>query len=247
MVSSTTAPTAPAGIPPPPGLLRSLPVLSALPPAVRSQIVTSAVQQPFEAGTCLGRAGDPAEFLHVVIDGYIRIFQPDTDDLATIDIGGPGTVFGETAFSGQGVYAASAEAVSVGCEVLIPAAAFRACLLDHPDSIPGLLGSVSSSLRGLLAQLTDLKLRTTTQRLAMFLLQHSRAGAPGRHRLTLPFSKRTLAQKLGMTPETLSRALTKLEEHGIRSDARNGVTITDRRRLIAFAGLDEGPEEETPP
>ena len=74
-------------------------------------------------------------------------------------------------------------------------------------------------------------------RLAAFILNLAR---DGRARVELPFSKGQLASLLGATPESLSRALTRLKKAGLISEEKPFINIVDRRRLSLAAadGLD---------
>jgi CRP/FNR family transcriptional activator FtrB len=64
------------------------------------------------------------------------------------------------------------------------------------------------------------------------LVAEARYGSSGR--FTMPYDKRTLASRLGMTPENLSRNLAQLAEHGVEVD-RSDIVIRSRVDLEAFA------------
>jgi CRP/FNR family transcriptional activator FtrB len=79
----------------------------------------------------------------------------------------------------------------------------------------------------------DLKLRTSLERLANYLLrQQKRAG--GQAAFDLDFEKRRLASVLGMTPENLSRAFKGLMPYGVAVEGMR-ITIKDQRDLERFA------------
>ena len=77
---------------------------------------------------------------------------------------------------------------------------------------------------------------------AFFLLELVEARASSRHEgkgdgrivVTLPFSKQMLAQKLGMQPESLSRAFGKLRRFGVQGAGQTQVVIGDPAGLRAF-------------
>ncbi|MBV8444030.1 MAG: helix-turn-helix domain-containing protein, partial [Hyphomicrobiales bacterium] len=58
--------------------------------------------------------------------------------------------------------------------------------------------------------------------------------ASGPARIALPYEKALIANRLGMKPESFSRALGKLGEVGVVVE-RESVTISDVARLAAFA------------
>ena len=80
---------------------------------------------------------------------------------------------------------------------------------------------LASRYRGLVKAFKEQRLRSGVERLANYLLSaNEQASKPGRIELTE--DKRKLAALLGMTPEYLSRAFTKLKKHGVEV---NGNTI----------------------
>ena len=78
----------------------------------------------------------------------------------------------------------------------------------------------------------DLKLRTSLERLANYLLrQQERTGSL---EFDLTMEKRRLASFLGMTPENLSRAFKGLEPYGVKVE-QNHIEITDLEDLTRYA------------
>jgi CRP/FNR family transcriptional activator FtrB len=81
-----------------------------------------------------------------------------------------------------------------------------------------------------------MKLRSSAQRLAAFLLGLVNDPTVSPARFVLPYEKRYLAAKIGCTQENLSRAFAVLRHHGV--DSRQGVVVLrDVAGLRAFAGL----------
>ena len=79
----------------------------------------------------------------------------------------------------------------------------------------------------------NLKLRTSFERLANYLLrQQMRQGAGAT--FELDFEKRRLASVLGMTPENLSRAFKGLGSYGVAVDGTR-ITIGNQAELERFA------------
>ena len=86
---------------------------------------------------------------------------------------------------------------------------------------------LSRHWRLMVVQVVDLKLRGAEQRVAGFIAR--RAAEDGvTDRVALPEPRTAIAARLGMTPETLSRALATLEEKGHLRREPDGATISDR-------------------
>lgn len=224
--------------------LAALPVFAKMPVEAWEGLLREARTMPFSMGDMLGEVGQPATMLFVILSGHVKVFLPmggDGQSEGIVDVIGAGGVYGESAITGVGRAVVSAQALSDGEAVAIPGTTVQTFLNDRPDLVMAMLGALSGSLRGLLAQLTELKLKTTAQRLAMFLLQLA-GRDDGPAAVDLPYSKRVIALKLGMTPETLSRALAKLEPLGVRAEGRGRIVIADCAPLADLCGFVSGEQ-----
>ena len=81
-----------------------------------------------------------------------------------------------------------------------------------------------------------MKLRSSAQRLAAFLLRLAEDTDVRPARFVLPYEKRFLAAKIGCTQENLSRAFAALRPLGVESQ-RGAVVISDVEALRTFARL----------
>jgi len=88
----------------------------------------------------------------------------------------------------------------------------------------------------------DLKCRTPSQRLAAFLLRLHDAKPVGSV-AEVPFSKRQLASRVGMQPETLSRTLQTLAANGLYLRGRE-IVLKDRTAIEDFCGPDPYPSAD---
>jgi CRP/FNR family transcriptional activator FtrB len=82
-------------------------------------------------------------------------------------------------------------------------------------------------------ELKGQKLRTSAERLANWILVHN-ARNGGNGRFILPYDKRTLASRLGMTPENLSRNFAQLGAYGV-TVTRNEIRVSSGAELEAYA------------
>ena len=96
-----------------------------------------------------------------------------------------------------------------------------------------IITELASRYRAVVKAQKDLKLRTGVERLANYLLrQEIEQGGTGH--LTLQIDKRTLAGRLGMTPENLSRAFGTLKPYGVEVDGAE-ITLTKPEDLTRLA------------
>jgi CRP-like cAMP-binding protein len=104
-----------------------------------------------------------------------------------------------------------------------------------------MLASASCHLKALVEQIEKIKLLSAPQRTADFLVELSSVSA-GAVTIDLPYEKALIANRLGMKPESLSRALAKLRPLGVSVD-RERVTIADVQLLIRFVEASDRGEE----
>lgn len=184
-------------------------------------------------GEMLYQQGRPAKSLYLLVDGEILIHEPSQPTLRL----GPltaGELVGVEALVSGAVYAHSASAVTPIRVWPIAAAHMRAHLDDAFGAALRLLAGMAASLCVTVRDLSGRKLRSAPERLASYLVELS-GHCDGPALLTLPVAKKALAERLGMEPETLSRAFLKLRCQGVETDHAHRVAIRDVAKLREFA------------
>ncbi len=182
----------------------------------------------------LFRQGEPATAFFIVIDGLVKLFRiTPSGDETVIHILQKGDGFAEAvAFTGNR-YPATAEAVTLSRVARIPADHIVRCIRENPDIALAMIASTSQHLHHLVQQVEQLKAQSGVQRVAEFLASLSRS-EQGKCDISLPYDKMLIAARLGLTPESLSRAFAKLREIGVTIHASQ-VTIDDIARLRRIA------------
>jgi CRP/FNR family transcriptional regulator, transcriptional activator FtrB len=208
-------------------------------------LIRSAVSGRFGARAFVIKEGRDPEFLHVLLEGSVELFAQADEQETTITILTPVTTFLLPAVVADVPYLASARALtSVRC-LMIRADAVRDALTSDPPFARAVVCELSHGFRRLVTELKNQKLRTSTERLADWLLRANvQLGDTGR--FTLPFEKRTLASRLGMTPENLSRNFKLLSGWGVTVRGRD-VVLKNPRQLTALArdlGQDSADDPE---
>ena len=99
-----------------------------------------------------------------------------------------------------------------------------------------LMKAMSGQWRMSVRNILDLNSRTAAQRLASFLLRLADLQQEGASPV-LPIPKRHLALRLGITPETLSRTLQIVADHGLHLRG-HAIMVRDRSAIEAFCGPD---------
>jgi CRP-like cAMP-binding protein len=133
-----------------------------------------------------------------------------------------------------GRHPACAETVSCARLLRIEASVFRTRIRGRPELALSMLASASPHLKSLISQIEQIKVRSTSQRIAEFLIEALPQWERDPIEVEFPFEKSLLANRLGMKPESFSRALAKLKQYGIMVE-RETVIVADPAKLQDFA------------
>ena len=213
--------------------IASIPLFAGLTKQSIAKLLSNVNVLTVPAGTVLFSQGDVADRFFVQLDGQIELYVKTVDGLeSVIDVLGPGGTFAEEAIFDTGVFPVGAKVVKETRILVVEAQPFLDQLSDEFELVLAMLGGMSRHLRVLLHQINELKLKSTAQRLGGFLLSLTESKT-GKIVVELPYDKRLLANRLGMKPESLSRALAKLQEIGVH-DSDGELTIADVGSLRAF-------------
>jgi CRP/FNR family transcriptional activator FtrB len=227
----------------PPALLalaQRLPVFARLAPADRDALLDGADLCALPDGAVLIRQGDPPGRLYVLIEGHVALTLTRGRRRALIEILGPPALLGDAALFGDRPEIAEARAMGAARLIALPGAAFRARLSERFERIAPLLALTSMQLRARIRQIAALKLGSTAERLAGFVVSLAPL-AEGAAVIRLPYDKRHVAELLGMTPESLSRALARLADLGVTAGPDGRLAVADLGRLRALVAEGAAP------
>lgn len=225
--------------------IRHLPLFRDMLQANFEALMHGGYAQSFPAGLELVRQGDPADFLHVVLEGSVELYAQWGGRECTMAMVRPVGTFILAACIRDAPYLMSARTLERTRVVLIPSSDLRAVFRRDPDFAVSVINELAGCYRAVVRHAKGLKLRNSRERIASYLL-HQSMQAGNVPSYILPVEKRLLASYLGMTPENLSRALKTLEEDGVKIDGAR-VIITDRAKLAAIARPDhliDGPDPD---
>jgi len=217
-------------------LVRALPLFRDVDATHFDALMSAAFLQRFPKLVVLVEEGNPADFLHIVIEGAVELFARSGERETTLEIIRPVTTFILAAVIRDEVYLKSARTLTAARILMLPAASVRDVFDRDPHFARAVVAELAVRYRGLVRTLKDQKLRTGIERLANWILQEEREQG-GRGRIILAHDKRTLSSRLGMTPENLSRNLAGLSDHGVTSRGAE-IVIADRQALERWARPD---------
>ncbi len=182
-------------------------------------LLRAAFLQRLPAGLTLIRQGEPADFLHVVIEGLVELFATYEGRETTMAMVRPIGTFPLAAVLRDEVCLQSARTLEHSRILMIPSENVREAMDRDPAFARSLVRELADSHREMIKDLKNQKLRTGVERLANWLLRAQRC--QGGDTVRLNYEKRILASRLGMTPENLSRAFVALGSVGVEVKGRD--------------------------
>lgn len=212
--------------------LRGLALFAGMDAANFEALIRGAYVQNFPPRIDLITEGEPPDFLHVVVSGSVDLFASWNGRETSLATVRPVSTFIMAATIKNAPYLMSARTLEKSRIVLLSSADVRAIFDQDNAFARAIVAELSQCYRVVVKNTKDLKLRTSLERLANYLLrQRCRAESDD---FDLTMEKRRLASFLGMTPENLSRAFRGLEPYGVKVTGNN-ILISDPKDLISFA------------
>jgi len=217
--------------------LRDLPLFEALDEATLRRLAAGSRLVRARRGEALVQEGRSCDSFFAVRKGAVRVYRVAADGRTQVlHRLGPGQTFAEAAVLTMGTYPANAEATRDGTEVVEIGAATFLRLFDEDPRLPRtMVASLSGWLRRLLARVEELSVASAGARLARYLLDLPARDVGGGLEVRLPVSKREVAERLAITPETLSRQLRRWHDAGVVTSERSRLVLLQPETLLAIA------------
>jgi len=220
-------------------LLRSVPLFADLEEGELERFSQVAVPRSFPAGTRVFHEGDSSDACYIVRDGSFRVTREHSDGRAiTLATLGPGEIFGELAMLDGDTRSASAESITDGTLLALPANDVRSLLARNPEIALKLVAGLVRRLRAANMRLSRQSFQTVPSRVAGILAQLSRDGQDASvegdgemSEVTIRMNQTDLAQLAGTSRESVSRFLAELERAGVVRSGRGRVTVLQPNKL----------------
>ena len=217
------------------GVIRLVPMFSALPADALDILLAQSEFQVRPRRAPLFEHDEPATTFYLVLDGWVKLYRMTAGgDEVVVGIFRRGDTVAEVPCLTGSTYPVSGETVTDARLLAIPTRAIMELNRSRPELGLAMLGSAALHFKRLVDQIEELKARTGPQRLAAFLVDLAPT-EQGACTMALPYEKVLIAGRLGMKPESLSRAFQRLRSLGVRIH-HNSVAIGDVARLTEFAG-----------
>lgn len=187
----------------------------------------------YKRGTEIYGEGEPAEYIYQIKAGAVRSYKLLSDGRRQI---GAFHLAGDIFGLENSAHRFTAEAIVDTTVCLIRRRSLECVAESHPVVTKNLLRMTATNLQHAEDHMLLLGRKTSLERVAAFLLEmDKRLTAAGV--MALPMSRLDIADYLGITLETVSRALSRLRGAGVLNFIGNNqreIVLRDRVRLASF-------------
>ncbi|WED25779.1 Crp/Fnr family transcriptional regulator [Vibrio sp. DW001] len=214
-------------------------ILSLLNEEQKKQLCEARKSLKYGVGHQLFNQGDSADYMYLVGKGKVSLYRlmPNGDE-KLFKVFLAGELIAEMAmFMSPRKYPMSAR---VEQDTELSAYGYQDVLnmfSSSPELSVKVMTFMSNKICHLMNTLNILTQVNANQRLVMRLAEIYRAQIVKEDTVALPVTKRLLATQLGMTPETLSRAIKKLKTDGHIIESSNHITLVDITALCHSVDL----------
>lgn len=213
--------------------IRSLAMFAEMADDQFANLTRGAYVQRFPPQIELIAEGDPADFLHILVEGAVDLFASWNRRQCSMATVRPVSTFILAATIRDAPYLMSARTLEKSRIILLPSEDVRAVFEADGAFARAIVAELAQCYRSVVKAQKNLKLRTSLERLANELMRR-RKRVGGAAAFELDIDKRRLASLLGMTPENLSRAFKALQPYGVLVDGAE-IRIADATDLERLA------------
>ena len=181
--------------------------------------------------------GDEAIRFFLIRSGQVMLFQTSPEgNEKVVDIIGPGQTFAEAVMFMEGNrFPVNARATANTELFFFDNAAFIEQLHKSNTLCFAMMADMSTRLKGLLTEISELTIYNAKHRLISYLLGHIN-DLKEQPTVKLTATKSMIASRLSITPETFSRIMSKLKKEGLISIDDEMITLIQPDKLKEIIG-----------
>ena len=200
-------------------------------------LVTDALKQvAFRAGEILFAQGQLSSSLYSISSGLVKITSHSTDGREQIvGLSSPGKLLVGLQSINDEHYEYSAVAATDVSACKISHHALLTAVRDRVDIALGLITAINAQLAQSRSLMEVMGHKSSSAKIASFILLVAPKVHNGKTRFTLPFSRNDMAGLLGVSEETVCRQMADMHRKGVIYAPRGRMEIQDWRQLQIIA------------
>jgi CRP-like cAMP-binding protein len=214
----------------------SIPLLSALRKDDREALAPLCRMRGYEKGETIFREGDPADRIHFVVLGRVKIVKSAGGRDVILEILGPGEPVGAVAVFERKPFPAGAVTLEGTSILSIPERDFFQLVESRPEMMRRLLAGLTFRLIMVNKRLADMTGSAEYRAARLFLTLADRVGtkSDGGVFIPLALSRQEIADLIGTTLETAIRLMSRWQKDGIVATEKSGFVLPDVAALRAM-------------
>jgi CRP/FNR family transcriptional regulator, nitrogen oxide reductase regulator len=213
----------------------AIPMLAALRKEDRELVAPLCRMRGYDKGERVFTEGEPADRIHFVHIGRVKIVKAAGGRDVILEILGPGEPVGAVAVFERRPFPASAVTLEPSGILSIPEREFFALLEKRPEMMRHLLAGLTYRLIMVNKRLADMTGSAEHRAARLFLTLAERAGVKneGGVHIPLALSRQEIADLIGTTLETAIRLMSRWQKDGLVLTEKSGFTVPDAAALLA--------------
>ena len=218
--------------------IKAVPLFRGLSPDDQRRLAPLAVLQDYARGDYLWRAGDPADFLTLIVKGRVKIVSHGEGGDVILEIFEEGEPVGAIAVYNYMPYPASAICMEPVLLLRLPRRDYFELLDRHPDFARAIIRELTKLVVAMARRLQEMKGQKVDVRIAqLFLTLAERMGKETKAgvEIGMTLSRQEVADLVGTTVESAIRVLSRWGREKIVITGENRFTIPSMDRLREVA------------
>ena len=202
------------------------------------RILETSTLQNYKSGQLLVQQGDEPTHVYLIVSGRARTLRTNKEgNETTIRMLDRGDVCMAAILFMGGPSPIAVQILEDAQLMLIPGEFVKKFVLQDHQFAANLLKIVTHHYKTAIHQIDAMAIKSPVQRVGYYFLQKHMEQGPENMEFELPFKKSTIANHLGMTPETFSRALFQIKKMGIEVEGEK-IRLKEAYALCHFCDFD---------
>lgn len=210
-------------------------IFCALPQSLLERMEREKITYHYQPGQLIFSEGNPAFMVYHVYSGYVKLSKTGwKGEKLVIRLRGPGDIFGHRAVLSGEPYTADAMALEKTTVCAIQKEIFLQAIKESPEFALRVMAKLSHDLRASEEQTMSITHEGVHQRVArllLFLIEDREESRKNHLIIPNSLSRAEMAQMVGTTPESFSRALRALADKNIIETSRTQILVVNPTAL----------------
>jgi CRP-like cAMP-binding protein len=219
--------------------IRSIPMFRGLSPDDQQRLASLATLRAYARGDFLWHAGDPAEYLTVIVRGRVKLVGSSAGNDVILELFGPGEPVGALAVYNYIPYPANAVSLEPTTLLSLPRRDYFELLDRRPEFARAIIRELTKLALALTRKVGEMRGQRIEVRIAqLFLNLAERMGRPakgGALEIPIELSRQEVADLVGTTVETAIRVLSRWGREGVLVTGEKRFLLPSKERLAEIA------------